>query len=53
MVQSALRRSADVQLTVSLGRRGRDYADVWPLSGVYSGPAAAHLGVSVELTRLG
>jgi len=43
------RRSADVQLTVSLGHRGRDYADVWPLSGVYSGPAAAHLGVTVEI----
>jgi transglutaminase-like putative cysteine protease len=32
--------------------RGRDYADVRPLAGVYSGPAAQALGVSVELTRL-
>jgi transglutaminase-like putative cysteine protease len=33
--------------------RGRDYADVRPLSGVYSGPAAEQLGVTVEVTRLG
>lgn len=33
--------------------RGRDYADVRPLSGVYSGPAAEHFGVTVEITRLG
>ena len=32
--------------------RGRDYADVRPLAGVYSGPAAQSLGVTVELTRL-
>lgn len=32
--------------------RGRDYADVRPLSGVYHGPPAQSLGVSVELTRL-
>jgi transglutaminase-like putative cysteine protease len=32
--------------------RGRDYADVRPLAGIYSGPAAEALGVSVELTRL-
>ena len=32
--------------------RGRDYADVRPLAGIYSGPAAESLGVSVELTRL-
>ena len=32
--------------------RGRDYADVRPLVGVYSGPAAQALGVTVELTRL-
>jgi transglutaminase-like putative cysteine protease len=32
--------------------RGRDYADVRPLAGVYSGPVAQALGVSVELTRL-
>jgi transglutaminase-like putative cysteine protease len=32
--------------------RGRDYADVRPLSGVYSGPPAESLGVVVELTRL-
>jgi transglutaminase-like putative cysteine protease len=33
--------------------RGRDYADVRPLSGVYSGPAMEHFGVTVEVTRLG
>ena len=32
--------------------RGRDYADVRPLSGVYHGPPAESLGVKVELTRL-
>lgn len=31
---------------------GRDYADVRPLAGIYSGPAAESLGVTVELTRL-
>jgi len=33
--------------------RGRDYADVTPLKGVYHGAPASHLGVSVEVTRLG
>jgi transglutaminase-like putative cysteine protease len=33
--------------------RGRDYADVRPLSGIYSGPAAEDFGVTVEVTRLG
>jgi hypothetical protein len=28
-------------------------ADVRPLSGIFSSPAAEHLGVTVELTRLG
>ena len=32
--------------------RGRDYADVRPLSGVYSGAAAENFGVTVEVTRL-
>jgi transglutaminase-like putative cysteine protease len=32
--------------------RGRDYADVRPLAGIYSGPPARALGVTVELTRL-
>ena len=32
--------------------RGRDYADVAPLKGVYHGAPAANLGVTVELTRL-
>lgn len=32
--------------------RGRDYADVRPLSGIYNGPPAGALGVTVELTRL-
>ncbi|MGH9023702.1 MAG: transglutaminase family protein [Acidimicrobiia bacterium] len=32
--------------------RGRDYGDVAPLKGVYSGPPAEALGVSVLVTRL-
>jgi transglutaminase-like putative cysteine protease len=32
--------------------RGRDYADVPPLKGIYSGAPAKHLDVSVELTRV-
>ena len=32
--------------------RGRDYADVRPLTGIYSGPGPGSLGVTVELTRL-
>jgi transglutaminase-like putative cysteine protease len=32
--------------------RGRDYADVRPLAGIYSGPPAQSLGVTVDLTRL-
>ncbi|WP_102192478.1 transglutaminase family protein [Microbacterium aurantiacum] len=32
---------------------GREYADVAPLRGVYAGPSASELFVSVELTRLG
>jgi transglutaminase-like putative cysteine protease len=32
--------------------RGRDYADVTPLKGVYHGAPATDLGVTVELTRL-
>lgn len=32
--------------------RGRDYADVRPLSGVYSGPKAELFRVTVEVTRL-
>ncbi|MEJ1090876.1 transglutaminase family protein [Microbacterium istanbulense] len=31
---------------------GRDYADVAPLRGVYAGPTASQLFVSVEVTRL-
>jgi transglutaminase-like putative cysteine protease len=33
--------------------RGRDYADVRPLSGIYAGPPAEQFGVTVEVTRLG
>jgi transglutaminase-like putative cysteine protease len=33
--------------------RGRDYADVAPLKGIFSGAPANHLDVSVELTRVG
>ncbi|MEO6703591.1 MAG: transglutaminase family protein [Jatrophihabitantaceae bacterium] len=32
--------------------RGRDYDDVAPLKGIYSGPRSAELGVRVEVTRL-
>ena len=32
--------------------RGRDYADVRPLAGIYCGPVAEALGVTVDLTRL-
>jgi len=51
--------AADPTSLAEVGRRhvllarGRDYADVRPLSGIYSGPAAEHLGVTVEVTRLG
>jgi transglutaminase-like putative cysteine protease len=44
---------ADVGSRHVLLARGRDYADVRPLSGVYSGPPAEHFGVTVDLTRLG
>jgi transglutaminase-like putative cysteine protease len=33
--------------------RGRDYSDVPPLRGVYAGPGASELFVSVEVTRVG
>lgn len=33
--------------------RGRDYADVTPLKGVYNGAPSTSLGVTVEVTRLG
>jgi transglutaminase-like putative cysteine protease len=33
--------------------RGRDYGDVPPLKGLYSGGGSQRLGVSVEVTRLG
>jgi transglutaminase-like putative cysteine protease len=33
--------------------RGRDYTDVTPLKGLYNGPPSSHLGVTVEVTRLG
>ena len=45
--------SADVGSRHVLLARGRDYADVRPLSGIYSGPAAELFGVTVEVTRLG
>jgi transglutaminase-like putative cysteine protease len=32
--------------------RGRDYDDVTPLKGIYSGPKSSALGVLVEVTRL-
>jgi hypothetical protein len=33
--------------------RGRDYGDVRPVSGVYSGTTVAEFAVTVEVTRLG
>jgi transglutaminase-like putative cysteine protease len=32
--------------------RGRDYADVTPLKGIYNGPRSSHLGVTVDVTRM-
>ena len=32
--------------------RGRDYGDVSPLRGVYAGPSASELFVTVEITRV-
>ena len=32
--------------------RGRDYADVPPLKGIYAGGASESLGVTVEITQL-
>lgn len=32
--------------------RGRDYGDVPPLTGIYSGPVGSELAVTVEVTRL-
>ena len=39
------------ELHVLVGR-GRDYSDVSPLRGVYAGPGASELFVSVEITRV-
>jgi transglutaminase-like putative cysteine protease len=44
---------ADVGSRHVLLARGRDYGDVRPLSGVYSGTTAQDFGVTVEVTRLG
>jgi transglutaminase-like putative cysteine protease len=44
---------ADVGDRHVLLARGRDYADVRPLSGIYSGVAAEQFRVAVEITRLG
>jgi transglutaminase-like putative cysteine protease len=44
---------ADVGSRHVLLARGRDYGDVRPLSGVYSGTTAEQFGVTVEVTRLG
>jgi transglutaminase-like putative cysteine protease len=46
---TSLHDVADRHIVVA---RGRDYGDVRPLSGVYHGPPADALGVTVELTRL-
>ena len=46
---SSLRPVAERHVLVA---RGRDYGDVRPLSGIYSGPRSHALGVTVELTRL-
>jgi transglutaminase-like putative cysteine protease len=44
---------AEVGVRHVLLARGRDYADVRPLSGIYSGPPAREFGVTVEVTRVG
>jgi transglutaminase-like putative cysteine protease len=46
---TSMHEVADRHIVVA---RGRDYGDVRPLSGVYHGPPADALGVTVELTRL-
>ena len=38
------------ELHVLVGR-GRDYSDVSPLRGVYAGPGASEVFVTVEITR--
>ncbi|UQX89226.1 transglutaminase family protein [Jatrophihabitans telluris] len=43
------REVADQHVAVA---RGRDYDDVAPLKGIYSGPKSSGLGVVVEVTRL-
>lgn len=44
---------ADLGSRHVLPARGPDYADVRPLSGVYSVLAPEHFGVTIEVTRLG
>lgn len=44
-----MRRVAEEHVVVA---RGRDYADVSPLKGIYAGGGSEALGVSVTLTRL-
>ncbi|MGP3959547.1 hypothetical protein ACTWPT_26410 [Nonomuraea sp. 3N208] len=44
---------ADLGSRHVLPARGRDYADVRPLSSVYSGLAPEQFGVTIEVTRLG
>jgi len=44
---------ADVGSRHVLLARGRDYGDVRPVSGVYSGTTVAEFAVTVEVTRLG
>jgi transglutaminase-like putative cysteine protease len=44
---------ADLGSRHVLPARGRDYADVRPLSGVDFGLAPEHFGVTIEVTRLG
>jgi len=43
------REPSDQYVTVATGR---DYGDVKPLSGIYSGAATSHMFVEVEVTRL-
>jgi len=43
---------ADVGQQHVMVARGRDYADVRPLSGVYHGPRAESVDVSVDITRV-
>ncbi len=49
----SIRRTTDpVDSSHVVVARGRDYADVPPLKGIYAGGGSESLGVSVEITQL-